>query len=342
MKHIILIIPFLLSLSCFAVEQLQPKPQPSPIVQTQPSQGQQQTPGGAQQTAKLLFKTKFGPGVSLGPIRGFSTFGAWQDLVGKDQATGFEFPAKNLQAYFTGLQFITSDPADPTTINKNVFSEIKSVPGPNGSPVNAFIYKLLIRPLGSPPPGKGPAQVDFLIARNFKSGDLKTLYIKYYFKFQKNLAESLHPEISSGNWRALFEYKTGGYQGINGQGDHRIQLTVLKNKEGKVYWMAKADSNANATFPNKDFWIYRNFDAVVPIDKWFKVEITLVRDAVNGKFKADIDGKNIFDIKASTMGEFNLPLTRLFVANSYSGGEVPIESTITDLEIWDKNPWKQQ
>lgn len=308
-----------------------------PIIKN-PSQPQPQLP--PQNGAKLLFKTKFGPGVKLGPIRDYYTNGAWQDLVGKDQATGFEFPAKNLQSYFTGIQYITYDKADPTNIKNNIHTEIKQMPGPNGVMTTALIHNLLIRPkLGVPDPGKGHAQAPFLIARRSISGDLKTLYVKYYFKFQKNLAESLHPEVSSGNWRVLWEYKTGGYKKIDGHGDHRIQLTVLKNKDGKLYWMTKADNVANGPFSQKDYWVYRNFDAVVPIDKWFKVEISLVRDAIGGKFKAEIDGKTIFDIKGSTMGEYNLPLTRLFISNSYSGGAVPFESTVTDLEIWDKKPY---
>lgn len=38
------------------------------------------------------------------------------------------------------------------------------------------------------------------------------------------------------------------------------------------------------------------------------------------------------------MGDYNLPITRIFVNNAYSGGYATVESHSTGLEIWDGFP----
>ncbi|NBQ68965.1 MAG: hypothetical protein EBU46_09100, partial [Nitrosomonadaceae bacterium] len=38
------------------------------------------------------------------------------------------------------------------------------------------------------------------------------------------------------------------------------------------------------------------------------------------------------------MGDYNLPITRIFVSNPYSGGHVSVDNHITGLEIWNGFP----
>lgn len=62
---------------------------------------------------KLLFKTNFQSDVVIGPHRDLyaSKMGGWQDIIGKDNSTGFSFgKVNNLGAYFTGIQNITTEP----------------------------------------------------------------------------------------------------------------------------------------------------------------------------------------------------------------------------------------
>lgn len=298
---------------------------------------------------KLLFKTNFQSDVVIGPHRDLyaSKMGGWQDIIGKDNSTGFSFgKVNNLGAYFTGIQNITTEPVTLETIKDHVQHEIKSVVGPNGSQIKSLTLTLKKKgPVGAVLPGAGHAQAPLLFARDYRLADMKTAYVSYWFRFDEGMPARLHPEISSGNWRVLFEFKTGGYKNT-GNGDFRIQTTVLKNKENKLYWMTKADTNANAQtseIPLKDYWVYRNYDMPVPIGKWFKFEAYWMRyaDGTKGRYWNAIDGKVLFDIKNKTLGEFSLPVGRLFVINSYSGGEPPVISEIAGLEIWDNFPCGQ-
>ncbi|MBY0413712.1 MAG: hypothetical protein K2Q18_06085 [Bdellovibrionales bacterium] len=310
------------------------------IVQPTPAQPQPKpTPALPQRTAKLLFKTKFGDGISLGPVRNIVDFNAWQDIVGTDKKTGFSFPIKALQAYFTGFQWISYEKQTAATIHSSIETAIRKVPGPEGTMVNELMHNVLQKGIGATPVGKGHAQVPFLINRGHKSGDVKELYIRYWYKIQKNISESLKENVSSGNWKAIFEFKTGGYKDTYG-GDYRITVGILKNKEGKIYWHTKGDNNANGPFPEVSYWRVVNYDIPVPVDTWFKHEVYWNRSTgADGRFWTAINGKVIADYKGPTMGDYKLPINRIFI-NSYSGGAPPIESHLTDLEIWSTFPWR--
>jgi len=288
--------------------------------------------------AKLLFKTNFGEGVSLGPVRNFSSGGAWQDLVGTDKETGFSFPIKALQADFTGIQLVTFEKADPATISKNMEITIRNVPGPSGVKVNELMHNVLLKGIGVSPKDKGHTQAPFMIKRSHKSGDITDLYISYWYKFQKDLAEKLDINTSSGNWRCLFEFKTGGYLDT-WKGDFRFSLGVLKDTNKKLFWRTHGDNGANGPWPKEEYWLEKNTSVPIPIDEWFLFEVFWHRSkADDGRFWAAANGQVIVDHKGKTMGKFNLPINRIMVANPYSGGAAPVESHITKIEIWDSFP----
>jgi len=287
---------------------------------------------------KLLFKTNFGEGVSLGNIRNYSSGGAWQDLIGPDKETGFSFPVKALQADFTGIQLITFDKADPTTITKNMETSIHKVAGPNGKMVNELMHNVLIKSIGLAPSGKGHVQAPFMIKRSHKSGDLTDLYISYWYKFQKNLSEKLDPKISSANWRMLFEFKTGGYLD-SWKGDYRFSIGIIKEADNKLVWRLKGDNGANGPWPKVEYWEEKNTSILIPLDQWFLFEVYWHRSkSDDGRFWTAINGQVLLDHKGKNMGIKDLPINRIMVANPYSGGSAPVESHITQVEIWDGFP----
>jgi hypothetical protein len=53
---------------------------------------------------------------------------------------------------------------------------------------------------------------------------------------------------------------------------------------------------------------------------------------------AAIDGQVIVDHHGPNMGDYNLPITRIFVSNPYSGGNVSVDNHMTGLEIWNDFP----
>ena len=64
-------------------------------------------------------------------------------------------------------------------------------------------------------------------------------------------------------------------------------------------------------------------------------------DGTKGRYWNAIDGKVLFDVNDVTLGEFKLPVNRLFVVNPYSGGNPPVDAEITGLEIWNTFPCGQ-
>ncbi len=286
-------------------------------------------------TAKLLFKTNFGNGVTLGPVYNFSSKGAWQDLKGTDSETGYSFPVIGIpNQNFSGIQWIAYATITPDTIVNELSTEIREVTGPNGTLVNELFTS--VNKKG--PLGVGSAQAQFMVRRDHKYGDINDMYITYWAKHPADLIDKLDPTVSSGNWHAQFEFKTGGYENT-GNGDYRIQTTILKDKEGKLYWMSKGDNVANGPWPRVDYWIERNYDIPVPLDKWFKFEVYWHRSSgLDGRYWAAVDGQVVVDHKGPNMGDYSLPINRIFFAPAYSGGHAPVESHVTGLEIWDNFP----
>ncbi|KXJ98108.1 MAG: Chitinase A1 precursor [Parcubacteria bacterium OLB19] len=288
-------------------------------------------------TAKLIFKTDFGKGTYLGDLYGYYTSGkgAFQDIKGKDSVTGYSWPISGIPAqYFSGIQWITHDVVSSTTIKDHISTEIREVTGPNGTPVNELFMS--VNKKG--PLGIGVAQAQFMVTRSHKYGDINDMYISYWAKHPADLINKLDPSVSSGNWHAQFEFKTGGYLD-SWEGDYRIQTTILKNTEGKLYWMSKGDNVANGPWPRVDYWVERNYDVPVPLDKWFKFEVFWHRSSgADGRYWAAVDGQVVVDHWGPNMGDYKLPINRIFITTAYSGGHPPVQARLTGLEIWDSFP----
>lgn len=302
-------------------------------------------------TANLLFKSNFGSGVSLGAPYGFSSRGAYQDLTGTDSETGYTWPVAALGANFSGVQLIAPVPITSSTIGHYTRAELRTVSGPKGTPVS----ELFLNTVDNGGVGNTTsAQTDFLIRRSWTSGDITNLYTTYWVKFQADLAAGLDPAVSSGNWKAVTEFKTGGYNNTGG-GDYRISVNVMKNVAGELYWLVRGDNNANretvdssgavVTCPNAiycpfaEYWRIENHTVPVPIDTWAKVEVYWHRSGgADGRYWVAVNGHVIADHLGPNMGDFGLPVTRIFSTLAYSGGQSPNETHSTGLEFWDGFP----
>lgn len=289
------------------------------------------------QAAKMLFKSNFGPGVTVNAPSSFfsSGKGALQHITGIDMETGYSWPVKAFGTNFSGTLLITKDPVTSATIGDYITNQIQTVSGPKGKTINEIYQNVKIK--GDV--GQASSQSVLMFDRPSTIGDIKDFYITYWIKFPSDLADKLDPTVSSGNWRYLFSFKTGGYGGNDSSGDYRIAIVILKDTDGKLYWQTKGDSDANGPVPLTTYW--RNFNHVVPVPvgEWFKFEVYSHRPADgDGRFWAAINGEEIVDYQGPNMGIYNLPITRLIAHSVYSGGYGPVESHITGLEIWDGFP----
>lgn len=285
-------------------------------------------------TANLLFRSNLGSGVSLGSLSYFYTNGAWQTINGTDKETGYTWPVSALDSNFSGLQWITVNPITPSTIGNYMTSEIRQVTGPKGNLVNELFQQVKIKGVL----GTGGSQAPLLIRRPWDIGDVKGLYISYWFKHQVDLETQLDSTVSGANWRTQFEFKTGGFMGT-GEGDYRISTLVVKGTDNELYWMTKGDNVAGAFSTRVDYWSEENHIVPVPVDKWFKFEVYWNRSSgSDGRYWAAVNGQVIVDRYGPNMGVYNLPINRIFISNPYSGGHVSVDNHITGLQIWDDFP----
>ncbi|MBX9917432.1 MAG: hypothetical protein K2Y07_09390 [Nitrosomonas sp.] len=284
--------------------------------------------------ANLLFKSNFGAGVSLSAPTAFYTNGAWQYLTGTDSETGYSWPVKALGSDFSGIQLITIDPIDSSSIGNYITNEVRSVIGPKGNSIRELFQNVKIK--GDL--GQAGSQSPLLIKRPWTIGDVNNLYMTYWFYYPEDFPSKLTRDVPGAGWRTQFEFKTGGYLN-NWQGDYRVGVTIIKGLDGKLYWQTKGDNVANGPWPRIDYWTIDNQAVAVPVGKWFKFEVYWHRSSgSDGRFWAAVDGQVIADYHGPSMGDYNLPVTRIMVNNPYTGGYATVESHSTGLEIWDGFP----
>ena len=284
--------------------------------------------------ANLLFRSNFGPGVSLNSPTNFFGKGAYQRITGTDQDTGYTWPLPILGTEFSGVQMITRDNVNSSTIGNYVTNQIRSVTGPKGKPVNELFQNVKIKE----PVGQAASQAPLLIIRPWTKGDVKDLYLTYWFKYPADFASRLTTSVSDAHWRTQFEFKTGGYNNQYG-GDYRISTLIHKRNDGRLVWVTKGDNIANGPGSPVTYWRNENSVVPVPIDKWFKYEIYWHRSSGNdGRFWTAVNGQVIVDRWGPNMGKYNLPITRIMANNAYTGGYATVESHSTGLEIWDGFP----
>ena len=109
--------------------------------------------------------------------------------------------------------------------------------------------------------------------------------------------------------------------------------------DNQLYWVAQVYNVANGRWPRVDYWAEENHVVPVPVDKWLKFEVFWhCSSGSDGRFWAAVNGDVIVDHHGPNMGDYNLPITRIFVNDAYSGGYASIESHSTGLEIWDNFP----
>ena len=310
-------------------------------------------------SANLLFKTSFGQGVILNPVSSIIAPQAWQTITGEDKQTNYTFPVAGLGSNGTVLQLVGPYAKGGTALtseNVNQFFEnkIEPVAGPKGITVNQLKLNLKIK---EEPVGIANSQVPLIIQRPFNKGDTGDVYISYWFKLPADLPNKLNPFVSDGAWRVFFEWKTGGYNNTYA-GDYRMKTVIQKGKDGSLYWSSAWDNLANMkdTDKNKDgtpwtkktFWPLgsdfsgRNFIVPVPLNKWFKFEVFWHRsNGSDGRYWVAIDGQKIADHFGPNIGDYGLPITRLMLNNSYTGGAGPVEGFMTDLQIWNGFPCGQ-
>ncbi len=275
-------------------------------------------------TANLLFKTGFEGTTALGSIT--SAYPASQTITGSDSTAGFSWPAR-VWGGGSGI-FVT---------HANVNNRIETTTGRTGAQTRALY-------MGVNSISADDGQDCFWVTPASTLAQQGDLYTSEWIKLQPDLSSQLVPGQLNGlwgNWRALWEWKSGTPNCAGcGNGDFRTILTVAMDNNGKLTWAGQWDNNANhPSLPFQTFWKATNTSVPVPTGTWFRLETFTHRAKDNtGRWWAKINGQTIFDHSGPNIGVYNLPITRIMLANNYSNGRMPAYQWVDDVEIWDGVP----
>ena len=266
--------------------------------------------------ANLLFSSGF-EGIGLN-----APSGGWETFSGTDSVTGFSWGAPSVWGGGTSLQVL-----DGTFVN-----QIQTVIGHDGSSTQALYQSVAGR-------SAADAQDPLIFTPTAPTAQEGDLYTSEWVKFQPDLATQLFPGQDSsgnwGNWRALFEWKTGG-EGANYGGDYRIKVGVAMDGGGHLFWSSAGDNDANGSYAFQTFWQTDNHTVPVVAGQWFHLETFTHRSAgADGEFWAKVDGQTIVDHLGSNVGVAGAPINRIMVAQDYTGGHLPAYQWVDDVQIWD-------
>ncbi len=271
----------------------------------------------------LLFSSGYEGSTALSAPRLYGN-GAWQDIVGADSTTGFNWPG-NIWGGRTRFQMIVGAPVDATTLGNYMVNRIETVTGHDGNATRALYSEIKQR-------GSSVTQDVVMLRPASEQGDL---YISYWLKFQPNLLQNMTPQ----NWRAVFEWKTAG--------DYRLAAYVVSwengcggNKpNGPLFWRLAGDNNANGGLPLQKFWSVDNCSHPVPAGEWFKFEVFWHRSSgADGRVWMAVNGQVIADHYGPNMGINNKTINRIMMPNLYSDAPYPIYQWVDNVEVWDRFP----
>jgi hypothetical protein len=275
-------------------------------------------------TANLLFSSGFeGLNVSS-PTNG----GSRQDIVGTDSVTGKTW-TPNFWGSDAYLQLLTGVSTTDSTVSNYITNKVQST-------MTNALYQSVTQL------GTGVTQDPLLFTPTASLAQEGDLYTSEWVKFQPNLASQLTtgqmPNGDWGNWRTLFEWKTGG-QGANYGGDYRIQLVVREDTTGKLYWSADGSNNANGPYPYQQYWTAENHNVTVPTDQWFHLETYTHRSTGgDGEFWVKINGQTIIDHLGPNIGVDSDPINRIMASTVYTNGNTPAYQWVDDVQVWDGVP----
>ena len=264
--------------------------------------------------SQLLFKSGFEEGVSLGEPYNDGGGTWYQDLIG-DDGSGYTWPI-TIWGSKGAFQVLVDSSLTPSEYIQN---SIVTMDGHDGNPTKVMHSKILKA-------DKSWTQDPYILETTSENGDL---YVKYWLKFPKNLADALGDGTNDDGWCTFFEWKTSG--------DYRIAAYVYVEEDGKPYWYVHGDNVAKDNFgAYKEFWYEENKKIPVPEDEWFLVEFFWHRSTEDdGRFWWSINKKVIVDHYGPN--KLVEPINRIMLFTVYAE-KYPFEQWVDDVEIRDNFP----
>jgi hypothetical protein len=278
--------------------------------------------------AELLFWSGFeGPLKLLAPSDCYRR-GCFQELIGTDSRTGFQWPFSVLGGESKFQLLVDGPRPTPETVGEYMSNELRTVKGPHGRPTRALYSEVRQSGCCGPLPQGGRATQNVLHV--FPGGEPGDLYFSKWLKLQPDLVDKLH---AGGGWRVVFEWKEGGYRGKGGAFRTILLITAANGRPPS--WQVKWDNDANGGDAKQEFWRRQNASVPVPVGEWFKLETFWHRSrGADGRIWYAVNGKVIDDHYGPTIGVRNDPVGRIMINQVYSGSPYPIYQWSDDVQIW--------
>jgi len=187
--------------------------------------------------------------------------------------------------------------------------------------------------------------------------DMDELCVSTRFKLPAGLDLTGNP--AAGKYLTLFEWKEGGYNGLSGVGEQRIEVMVNRALSGDAYnqWYVKVDNNANGAgnipgFVSKDYYTKRS-GLTAQLDVWTRLWVYWNRPAGRLVVIIQVDGQarqllvdmypedlNILapELGGQLYGLHKYPICRLEACMMYQTAYYPSTVKFSDMQIWDKLP----
>lgn len=280
-------------------------------------------------TAKLLFKTGFENGVSLGAPMDCFDAGCWQDLKGTDSTTGFTFPVRlwGGAKYISRIQLDVGEPtivSGITTANVGNYmrNDIVTTVGHTGQNTRA-LYQQLFKQYNSDRSSRVQNMFQIFPGAT-NQGDL---YYSFWLKTNPNLAS-----LGRGGWKAITQVKTSG--------DFRAGLQIQGYDSSRPpYYAVQLDNYANGGLPVEVFDVIENYAVpIMPGGTWVRVEAFYRMHPTSGRAWFAVNGKTIVDHRGKMMGINKRPINRVFAFPLYTNYAMPAWQYVDDFEMWDGFP----
>lgn len=292
----------------------------------------------------LLFKSKFGVGVSLIQPEVINGMERKQALVGVDQETGYEWPPKALNSTFAGIHAVGGT-AVLEAINSPSTGLVADILSTTAPTATRALTKYLELYYYSNPNYK--EQAALVIERPSDVDPYQDMYISAYHYLPPNMGVLVGGFI----WYDLMEIRSGGNNDDFEDGDLNITVAAefdVDTGAAKGWYLKVGDGGKPLGYlwgnqppsNNPSYWVEEhNYLTVPPLGVYFKAELFVHRDyGDGGRILFKVDGVTIFDRYGKTFGANPaLPITRIVVSAGELLPTYPFMK-VTDIEIWDGLP----
>ena len=279
-------------------------------------------------TSGLLFASNFGTGVQFGSPYGCGSTSCYQDILGVDPETGFDWgtfdlfngaAGSGLNSGYRGHLITGVSGTNSSNVLETFQNTVATTTGRTGGQTRAANFKNIKNEAGAN---------QNVFGYNANSGiDTERLYARYWIKLEDDLSERMGDWTYSSFW--AWKIGTSAY---------RLTTQIWSQPDKPLFWMVQGDSGATRHF--RRF----NYDVPVPQGTWAKVEWFFDRSG-NGRIWMAINGSIVYNyvVTAISSGAHPLGVSGRSIDNGTfltvrASPPILRDVWVDEFELWDDFP----